>query len=127
MTSRHYFRRTRAGRHRTFSIGEDAALGVGWDPCQMYTYVRSRVFLFIFNFFFYLIFFYSLAGLDDTGSLRYSVHSDEADGYFTIDPVKGTIRTTAALDHESFESVLLNVKAYSASDKYYGAQTQVSG
>lgn len=64
-------------------------------------------------------------GLDDSDSLRYAIHSDEADGYFAIDPAKGIIRTTAMLDHESFESVLLNVKAYSMTDKYYGAHTQV--
>lgn len=74
----------------------------------------------------FIFFVFARTGLDDTGSLRYSIHSDEADGYFTIDPIKGIIRTTAALDHESFESVLLNVKAYSATDKYYGAHTQVS-
>lgn len=55
----------------------------------------------------------------------YAVHTDEADGYFAIDPVKGVIRTTAALDHESFESVLLDVRAYSTTSKYE-AHTQVS-
>lgn len=65
-------------------------------------------------------------GLDDSDSLRYTIHSDEANGYFAIDPTRGTIKTTAVLDHESFESVLLNVKAYSVTDKYYGAHTQVS-
>ncbi|KAF0763784.1 protein dachsous [Aphis craccivora] len=66
------------------------------------------------------------SGLDDSESLRYTIHSDEANGYFAIDPVKGIIKTTAVLDHESFESVLLNVKAYSATNKYYGAHTQVN-
>jgi len=65
-------------------------------------------------------------GLDDSESVRYAIHSDEANGYFAIDPVKGIIKTTAVLDHESFESVLLNVKAYSVTNKYYGAHTQVS-
>jgi hypothetical protein len=64
--------------------------------------------------------------LDDPDSLRYAIHSDEeAVGYFAIDPVKGVIKTTAVLDHELFESVLLNVRAYSDSNKYYGAHTQV--
>lgn len=102
----------------------------GWGGGDRVKWIRTRYCafsLFVFHLLINIFFYYSLAGLDDTGSLRYSVHSDEAEGYFTIDPAKGTIRTTAALDHESFESVLLNVKAYSASDKYYGAQTQVSG
>jgi hypothetical protein len=64
--------------------------------------------------------------LDDSESVRYAIHSDEANGYFVIDPVKVIIKTTAVLDHESFESVLLNVKAYSVTNKYYGAHTQVS-
>lgn len=59
-------------------------------------------------------------------SVRYVVHSeDESLESFAIDPVKGVIRTTAALDHESFQSVLLNIKAYSVTDEYYGAHTQV--
>lgn len=64
--------------------------------------------------------------MDDSDYVRYAIHSDEAVGYFAIDPVKGVIKTTAVLDHESFESVLLNVKAYSETNKYYGAHTQVS-
>lgn len=65
-------------------------------------------------------------GLDDSDPPSYAIHADEAaDGYFAIDPVKGIIKTTAALDHESFESILLNVRAYSSMDKYFGAHTQV--
>jgi len=67
-----------------------------------------------------------VTGLDVSESLRYTIHSDEANGYFAIDPVKGVIKTIAVLDHESFESVLLNIKAHSATNKYYGAHTQVS-
>lgn len=72
------------------------------------------------------VIFFLPTGLDESDSLRYTIHSDEANRYFSIDPTRGVIRTTAVLDHESFESVLLNVKAYSATDSYYGAHTQVS-
>ncbi|XP_050541407.1 protein dachsous [Daktulosphaira vitifoliae] len=64
--------------------------------------------------------------LEDSESVRYAIHSEEADEYFSIDPVKGVIKTTAALDHESFKTVLLDVKAYSETSKHYGAHTQVN-
>lgn len=72
-----------------------------------------------------------VADRDDSDPLRYAIHSDDGvnnDGYFAIDPVKGVIRTTAALDRESFSSVLLGVRAYSAAtgNGDYAAYTQVS-
>lgn len=47
----------------------------------------------------------------------------DADGYFTIDPGSGAIRTAAPLDHEAHQSVLLTVQA--AADTSSAAYTQV--
>ena len=60
------------------------------------------------------------------GSVRYSIYSGDPDGYFSIDPLTGTIRTASALDHEAHQSVLLNVQAMSGDPPAYG-HTQVSG
>lgn len=59
-------------------------------------------------------------------SVRYSIYSGDPDGYFSIDPVTGTIRTASTLDHEAHQSVLLNVQATSGDPPAYG-HTQVSG
>lgn len=72
-----------------------------------------------------------VADRDDSDPFRYAIQSDDgvnSNGYFTIDPVKGVIRTTAALDRESFASVLLGVRAYSTAtgNGDYAAYTQVS-
>jgi len=58
--------------------------------------------------------------------VRYSIYSGDPDGYFSIDPLTGTIRTASALDHEAHQSVLLNVQAMSGDPPAYG-HTQVSG
>lgn len=60
------------------------------------------------------------------GSVRYSIYSGDPDGYFSIDPLTGTIRTASVLDHEAHQSVLLNVQAMSGDPPAYG-HTQVSG
>jgi hypothetical protein len=60
------------------------------------------------------------------GSVRYSIYSGDPDGYFSIDPLTGSIRTASALDHEAHQSVLLNVQAMSGDPPAYG-HTQVSG
>lgn len=49
-----------------------------------------------------------IAGSD---SARYSIYSGDPNGYFSINPVTGTIRTDAELDHETRPFVLLNVAA----------------
>jgi protocadherin-16/23 len=59
------------------------------------------------------------------GSVRYSIYSGDPDGYFSIDPLTGTIRTASALDHEAHQSVLLNVQAMTGDPPAYG-HTQVS-
>lgn len=56
--------------------------------------------------------------------MRYSLYPGDPDGYFSIDPVSGGIRTAAALDHEAHQSVLLNVQATSGNPPAYG-HTQV--
>ena len=63
--------------------------------------------------------------VDVAGGVRYSLYPGDPDGYFSIDPVSGGIRTAAILDHESHQSVLLNVQATSGDPPAYG-HTQVS-
>ncbi|XP_076056754.1 dachsous cadherin-related 1 [Oratosquilla oratoria] len=59
------------------------------------------------------------------GEVRYSIYSGDPNGYFTIDPLSGTLRTASPLDHESHPFVLLNVLATSGSPPTYG-HTQVN-
>lgn len=47
--------------------------------------------------------------------VRYSIVAGDAEGFFTIDPNTGAIRTASALDHEAQQFVLLNVLAVSDS------------
>lgn len=47
--------------------------------------------------------------------IRYSIVAGDAEGFFTIDPNTGAIRTASALDHEAQQFVLLNVLAVSDS------------
>ncbi|KAG8225978.1 hypothetical protein J437_LFUL006207, partial [Ladona fulva] len=54
------------------------------------------------------------------GVVRYSIYSGDPNGYFTIDPVSGAIRTASELDHEAYQSVLLNVQAMSGDPPSYG-------
>lgn len=56
--------------------------------------------------------------------MRYSIYSGDPNGYFSIDPVLGTIRTASSLDHEVHQTVLLNVQATSGDPPAYG-HTQV--
>jgi len=55
-----------------------------------------------------------------SGIVRYSIYSGDPNGYFSIDPLSGTIRTSSALDHETHPSVLLNVQAMSGDPPSYG-------
>lgn len=47
--------------------------------------------------------------------VRYSIVAGDVEGFFTIDPNTGAIRTASALDHEAQQFVLLNVLAVSDS------------
>lgn len=58
-------------------------------------------------------------------AIRYSIYSGDPDGLFSIDPVTGSIRTSAGLDHEVRGSVLLNVQATNGEPPSYG-HTQVN-
>ena len=53
-------------------------------------------------------------------SPRYSIYSGDPDGYFSINPVTGTIRTNAELDHETHPFVLLNVAAMTGEPPTFG-------
>ncbi|CAB3367491.1 Hypothetical predicted protein [Cloeon dipterum] len=55
-----------------------------------------------------------------SGVVRYSIYSGDPNGYFNIDPLSGTIRTSSSLDHETHSSVLLNVQAMSGDPPTYG-------
>ncbi len=50
--------------------------------------------------------------------------SGDPNGYFSIDPDSGVIRTAGALDHDTVPSVLLNIQAQSGQPPTYG-QAQV--
>jgi hypothetical protein len=52
--------------------------------------------------------------------VRYSIYSGDPNGYFSIDALSGTIRTSSGLDHETHPSVLLNVQAMSGDPPAYG-------
>jgi Cadherin domain len=56
----------------------------------------------------------------DSGIVRYSIYSGDPNGYFSIDALSGTIRTSSGLDHETHPSVLLNVQAMSGDPPAYG-------
>lgn len=59
----------------------------------------------------------SCAGSD---SARYSIYSGDPNGYFSINPVSGTIRTNTDLDHETHPFVLLNVAAMTGDPPTFG-------
>ncbi|XP_017772974.1 PREDICTED: protein dachsous [Nicrophorus vespilloides] len=67
----------------------------------------------------------ALGNSGDHYSVRYSIYSGDPDGYFRIDPISGTIRTAATLDHEHRASILLNIQANSGDPPVYG-HTQVN-
>ena len=58
--------------------------------------------------------------------VRYSVYSGDPDGWFSVDPASGALRTAARLDHERHTFVLLNMQAVSGQPPIYG-HAQVSG
>jgi len=53
-------------------------------------------------------------------SPRYSIYSGDPNGYFSINPLTGTIRTDAELDHETHPFVLLNVAAMTGEPPTFG-------
>ncbi|KAF0309990.1 Protein dachsous [Amphibalanus amphitrite] len=64
----------------------------------------------------------------ETGAeVRYSVYSGDPDGWFSVDPESGALRTAARLDHEKHSFVLLNMQAVSGQPPIYGhAQVNVT-
>ncbi|CAG2055045.1 unnamed protein product [Timema podura] len=58
-------------------------------------------------------------------SVRYSIYSGDPEGLFSIDLISGNLRTASLLDHETRQSVLLNVLATSGDPPLYG-HAQVS-
>ncbi|XP_064208725.1 protocadherin-16 isoform X3 [Anguilla rostrata] len=54
----------------------------------------------------------------------YTISSGDPDGYFTVDPETGSLRTSLPLDHEARSSLDLEVQARSGSPPAYG-QTRV--
>ncbi|KAG1676563.1 Protein dachsous [Nymphon striatum] len=62
-----------------------------------------------------------------SNGVRYSIHSGDPNGYFTIDPMTATITTNSKLDHESHPFILLNVQAQSGQPPSYGhAQVNIT-
>nr|CAD7262840.1 unnamed protein product [Timema shepardi] len=57
-------------------------------------------------------------------SVRYSIYSGDPEDLFSIDLISGNLRTASLLDHETRQSVLLNVLATSGDPPSYG-HTQV--
>nr|CAD7585579.1 unnamed protein product [Timema genevievae] len=53
-------------------------------------------------------------------SVRYSIYSGDPEGLFSIDLISGNLRTASLLDHETRQSVLLNVLATSGDPPLYG-------
>ena len=63
----------------------------------------------------------------DSDSVRYSIYSGDPNGYFSVHPVTGVIRTNAELDHETHPFVLLNVAAMTGEPPTFGhSQVNVS-
>lgn len=58
------------------------------------------------------------------GPVRYIIYSGDPEGFFTIDPLSGTIKTKGRLDHETHPFLLLNIQATSGRPPVYG-HTQV--
>ncbi|XP_049763937.1 protein dachsous-like, partial [Schistocerca cancellata] len=67
----------------------------------------------------------SSSDVGSRSSVRYSIYSGDPDGYFSIEPVLGTVATAAPLDHELHQTLLLNVQATSGDPPVYG-HTQVN-
>ena len=67
-----------------------------------------------------IFFFCGLFRLVGSDSARYSIYSGDPNGYFSINPVTGTIRTDAELDHETRPFVLLNVAAMTGEPPTFG-------
>lgn len=60
----------------------------------------------------------------DRGMVKYSIYSGDP-GYFTIDPVSGTIKIDSPVDHEAHSQVLLNIQASSSENPASFGHTQV--
>ncbi|KAI5746071.1 hypothetical protein M8J76_016948 [Diaphorina citri] len=64
---------------------------------------------------------------DQSNPIRYTIHSGDPEGYFTLDSTTGVIRTAATLDHEVTGVLLLSVQASSGSPPLYSyAQVKVT-
>ena len=61
-----------------------------------------------------------LSGAGSDSAVRYSIYSGDPNGYFSINPVSGTIRTNTDLDHETHPFVLLNVAAMTGDPPTFG-------
>uniref|UniRef100_A0AAR2L9B7 Protocadherin-16 n=1 Tax=Pygocentrus nattereri TaxID=42514 RepID=A0AAR2L9B7_PYGNA len=59
-----------------------------------------------------------------TKDISYTISSGDPDGYFTVDPETGALRTSLPLDHEARPSLELEVQASSGSPPAFG-QTRV--
>jgi len=67
--------------------------------------------------------------LPEQQTISYAIYSGDPDGYFSIDPRLGTISVkSAAIDHEKYSHMLLNVQAYTGQypGPYRYAHTQVN-
>ncbi|GIY81484.1 protein dachsous [Caerostris extrusa] len=54
------------------------------------------------------------------GPVRYVIYSGDPEGFFTIDPLSGTIKTKGRLDHETHPFLLLNIQATVEDRPYMG-------
>lgn len=73
------------------------------------------------------IFLISFVFPDQSNPIRYTIHSGDPEGYFTLDSTTGVIRTAATLDHEVTGVLLLSVQASSGSPPLYSyAQVKVT-
>uniref|UniRef100_A0A8D8W2C8 Protocadherin-16 n=1 Tax=Cacopsylla melanoneura TaxID=428564 RepID=A0A8D8W2C8_9HEMI len=64
---------------------------------------------------------------DRSSSIRYTIHSGDPEGLFTLDSSTGSIRTAATLDHETTRVLLLSVQASSRSPPLYSyAQVKIT-
>lgn len=64
---------------------------------------------------------------DHSSPIRYTIHSGDPEGYFTLDSSTGVIRTAGNLDHEATGTLVLSVQASSRSPPLYSyAQVKIT-